>query len=290
MGSSADCTIISVWLNIHLIVHNDLSLIKHSPDCSPGGTISVWLNIHLIVLCLTWLQLSSLVIRERASLRHCPPLLNDVLRPIARTYLWGQHGDCCSGFSRRILTVPVWLAESPVGFIQCYYWLLLYSASLCTRADSLRYCRVWFWMSDWILLKHGFLLLLLLFLFFNIHRSGVLIALFGCCMADAKWNGCRLGASSLHTIQLCTHSESVVSEQWATHDLPKHSNIASAGVTHTVTPYRIVSLTTERDNNYSPATAQMSSTRLPLPLPSFPCRQRFWKRQYNLKKRKLNQN
>ena len=39
---------------------------------------------------------------------------------------------------------------------------------------------------------------------FNIHRSGVLIALFGCCMARATWNYCRLDASSVYTIQPCT--------------------------------------------------------------------------------------
>ena len=36
---------------------------------------------------------------------------------------------------------------------------------------------------------------------FNIHGSGVLTAFFGCCMADATWNCCRLGASSVYTIQ-----------------------------------------------------------------------------------------
>ena len=36
---------------------------------------------------------------------------------------------------------------------------------------------------------------------FNIHVSGVLIALFGCCMADATWNCCHLGATSVYTIQ-----------------------------------------------------------------------------------------
>ena len=36
---------------------------------------------------------------------------------------------------------------------------------------------------------------------FNIHRSGVLTTLFGCCMAGATWNCCRLGASSVYTIQ-----------------------------------------------------------------------------------------
>ena len=39
---------------------------------------------------------------------------------------------------------------------------------------------------------------------FNIHRSGVLTALFGCCMAGATWNCCRFGTSSVYTIQPCT--------------------------------------------------------------------------------------
>ena len=40
---------------------------------------------------------------------------------------------------------------------------------------------------------------------FNIHRSGVLTALFGCCMAGATWNCCRLRASSVYTSQLQTN-------------------------------------------------------------------------------------
>ena len=39
---------------------------------------------------------------------------------------------------------------------------------------------------------------------FNTNRSGVLTVLFGCCMAGATWNCCRLRASSVYTIQLCT--------------------------------------------------------------------------------------
>ena len=39
---------------------------------------------------------------------------------------------------------------------------------------------------------------------FNIHRSGVLVALFGCYMAGATWNRCCIGALSVHTIQPCT--------------------------------------------------------------------------------------
>ena len=38
---------------------------------------------------------------------------------------------------------------------------------------------------------------------FNVHGSGVLIALFECCKAGVTWNCCRLGASSVYTIQPC---------------------------------------------------------------------------------------
>ena len=38
----------------------------------------------------------------------------------------------------------------------------------------------------------------------NIHGSGVLVALCGCCMAGAAWNCSRLGASSVYTVQPCT--------------------------------------------------------------------------------------
>ena len=38
----------------------------------------------------------------------------------------------------------------------------------------------------------------------NIHGSGVLVALCGCCMAGATWNCCRLGACSVYTIQAYT--------------------------------------------------------------------------------------
>ena len=50
-----------------------------------------------------------------------------------------------------------------------------------------------FWMNDCILLQ---------FVTFSIHQSGVLTVLwFGCCIAGATWNCCRLGASSAYTIQ-----------------------------------------------------------------------------------------
>ena len=55
-----------------------------------------------------------------------------------------------------------------------HYWSLLYGAILCSRADSLRSCRMWFWMSDCILYIARI---------FNSHRSGVLTVLLSCCMA-----------------------------------------------------------------------------------------------------------
>ena len=43
------------------------------------------------------------------------------------------------------------------------------------------------------------LLLLFLFFFLYIHLSGVLAALFGCCMAVITWNCCYLGGSSVYS-------------------------------------------------------------------------------------------
>ena len=59
-----------------------------------------------------------------------------------------------------------------------YYSSLLYCAILCSQADSLRTCRMWFWMSDYPFKAR----------IINIHGSGVLVALCGCCMAGATWN------------------------------------------------------------------------------------------------------
>ena len=68
---------------------------------------------------------------------------------------------------------------------------LLYSAILCSRADSLRFCCMIFCISDYNSLLD-------LFLIFNIHRSGVLAMLFGCYMAGATRNCCGLGAFCIH--------------------------------------------------------------------------------------------
>ena len=44
----------------------------------------------------------------------------------------------------------------------------------------------------------------------NIQQSGVLTALFDCCMAGATKNCCRLGVSSVCTIQSCTSLQSCI--------------------------------------------------------------------------------
>ena len=65
---------------------------------------------------------------------------------------------------------------------------------LCSWADWLRSCRLWFRMSDCSLLQ----------CVLNSHRNGVLAARFVCCMAGATWNCCNIGGLSVYTIQLCT--------------------------------------------------------------------------------------
>ena len=40
--------------------------------------------------------------------------------------------------------------------------------------------------------------------FLNIHPRGILTTLFCCYMSGARWNCCRLGLSSVYTIQSCT--------------------------------------------------------------------------------------
>ena len=59
-----------------------------------------------------------------------------------------------------------------------YYSQLLYSAILCSRADSLHTLAC---DSEWLTVS--FLARII-----NIHGSGVLVALCGCCMAGATWN------------------------------------------------------------------------------------------------------
>ena len=51
---------------------------------------------------------------------------------------------------------------------------------------------MWFRLSDFLLRA------------LNIHQIGVLTALFGCYVAYATWNCCRLGARSVCPIQPCT--------------------------------------------------------------------------------------
>ena len=75
---------------------------------------------------------------------------------------------------------------------RCCCSSLLYSAILWSRADSLRSCCMWSWMS-WLAFHSV--------LEYNIDLSGVLTALFGCYVAGATWNCCPLGAFS---VQPCT--------------------------------------------------------------------------------------
>ena len=77
-----------------------------------------------------------------------------------------------------------------VPFLFCCCWctiiiIILYSAILCSRADSLRICRMWFWTSDYLL---SFFIAHII----NSHGSGVLVALCGCCMAGVSWNAAAL--------------------------------------------------------------------------------------------------
>ena len=77
--------------------------------------------------------------------------------------------------------------------ISDYFYVALFSCleqTHCTHVTS---------DSEWVTVSFYHAL-------FNIHRSGVLTALFGCCMAGATWNCCRLGACSVYAIQPHTSS------------------------------------------------------------------------------------
>ena len=82
-----------------------------------------------------------------------------------------------------------------------YYWSLLHSAILCSRADSLRSCHTIMVLNEAVSFHSAF---------FNIHSSGVLTALFDCCMAGATWNCCRLGARVVYTVQPRTSLQCLV--------------------------------------------------------------------------------
>ena len=87
---------------------------------------------------------------------------------------------------------------SKICIMYYYYWLLLYSAILCSRANSLTH---FVFGSAWVTVSCFFFNM-----FFNIHWHGAetLIAQFGCYMAGAMWNCCNLHACSVYTIQPCT--------------------------------------------------------------------------------------
>ena len=63
-------------------------------------------------------------------------------------------------------------------FYYYYYWLFLYSTILCSWADSLCSCHMWFWMSNCILF---------IACVSNIHWNSVLTVPFGCCVAAAMY-------------------------------------------------------------------------------------------------------
>ena len=124
------------------------------------------------------------------------PSCNTIFDPV---YLLGIRNVLRTGWSDCYLRNVTWLCI--ITFISSYPESTqygLYIAIFCSRANSLRSCRMRFW-------KCGCNLFSGLFYFsyqilFSIHRSGVLTALFGCYMAGATWNCCRLGARSLYTI------------------------------------------------------------------------------------------
>ena len=97
----------------------------------------------------------------------------DVKHPV---YLLAALASCCWRAFFLLFFVCVW-GEGGEEFYDC-----LYSAILRPRADSLRSHVI---QHEWLTFYSAFL---------NIHRSGV------------TWNCCRLGASSVHTIQPCTMS------------------------------------------------------------------------------------
>ena len=97
------------------------------------------------------------------------------------------HGRCCICsanyckfllISLHLLTVPLWvdcLSPAPFSWLShtahnYYYWSPLYSAFLCSWADSLFSCHIWFWMSDCLLFSFLFNST-----FFSIQWNGVLV-------------------------------------------------------------------------------------------------------------------
>ena len=110
----------------------------------------------------------------------------------------GQHHDGQASKRKRAVAVIIIIFTG--RFCKC-------RISLCSRAaDSLCSCRIHVIPNEWLAfysaLKNILLFIIIFFKYFR--RSGVLTALFGCCMAGATWNCCRLCASSVYTIQPCT--------------------------------------------------------------------------------------
>ena len=85
-----------------------------------------------------------------------------------------------------------------------HFNIALFSAFEQTHCAHVASCSKWVT----ILFYSSCFYFIFIFLFcLNIHRSGVLTAIFGCYTAGATWNCCRLGASSVYTIQPCTSSQ-----------------------------------------------------------------------------------
>ena len=80
-------------------------------------------------------------------------------------------------------------------FMWYYYWSLLYSAILCSQADSLHSHVI---LHEWIAFYSAFFF----FFFLNIHRSGVLTALAWLVPQETA----AILARSVYTIQPCTMS------------------------------------------------------------------------------------
>ena len=93
-----------------------------------------------------------------------------------------------SAIGARVSPVLVCTARDAVS------WSSLHSTILCSQADSLCSCHMWFWMSGCSFLSH----------FLNIHRSSVPTVLFGCYMASVTRNCWYFGAYPVYTIHPCT--------------------------------------------------------------------------------------
>ena len=85
-------------------------------------------------------------------------------------------------------THTLWSSVIHIYLLDRFYIAPFY---VCSRADLLCSCRMWFWMRDCA--------------FYSAFWISTEVAYSAtCCMADATWNGCYIGARSVYTIQPCT--------------------------------------------------------------------------------------